>query len=719
MAVRIRIDENAFQKRYAQKEKMKHKMSRKKKMKKKTSSISKSMPVQYFGINPTLKRAHTSSGSLSAGNNFDAKSKIVVGFDTLRRGPNPKRIPPRLKSFWQNQEKTGIGHKILSDDFTLSTFEVNPKEAYSDLPVSKEMQQIIKERILGGTTEVRDGVDHLGKGGVLRRTKSMTNIWDDFWTDEVGSELAAPLTSAIFVSGGDAVLHDGETAAQDAPAFVVDDETATARLPHAGRRFQYAAHAHAAASRMQRIYHHRRSVRNFASTKISSCFRGYVVRRRYVEKRRRRRAAAILIASAFRGRKARVHASFIRETGWNNVAILCQRGIRRYLAKREMERRRYLQIFNAAACIQRRVRGIKGRVEAARWKLYVRDRSARCIQNMVRYIHFKEALERYRFMMIMVSEDIQRVFRGHLGRRLVKLKQKKIRAAIDIQRAWRGFLGRRRFRRKMDVVRTAATIIQVRMRGIIARRIAADTREMILKAEASRTDREESACARALSTTRDYLMTKRGKFEYKQNRKDIMAEKGKDMLSSTDKILANNRRNLLSLKKAFQLVDFRCAGLIDRHQFEELLCGTLLIAMSKSQLDSAWSKTATAKARRGGYRLCDPADQRELCEIVPWFISGEDRKTGWKASVGHASLKLGRALSCKAGKTKRRAENRVFLRTRLECLASFRNDFPPPFACTECTKRFVFSYELENHMRGSVGEVTSCQGKYFVPGLDD
>ena len=175
----------------------------------------------------------------------------------------------------------------------------------------------------------------------------------------------------------------------------------------------------------------------------------------------------------------------------------------------------------------------------------------------------------------------------------------------------------------------------------------------------------------------------------------------------------------MSLKKAFQLVDFRCTGLIDRHQFEELLCGTLLIAMSESQLNSAWSKTATVKARRGGYRLCDPADQRELCEIVPWFISGEDRKTGWKASVGHASLKLGRALSCKAGKTKRRAENRVFLRTRLECIASFRNDFPPPFACTECTKRFVFSYELEIHMRGRGGEATSCQGKYFVPGLDD
>ena len=120
----------------------------------------------------------------------------------------------------------------------------------------------------------------------------------------------------------------------------------------------------------------------------------------------------------------------------------------------------------------------------------------------------------------------------------------------------------------------------------------------------------------------------------------------------------------MSLKKAFQLVDFRCTGLIDRHQFEELLCGTLLNAMAESHLNSAWSKTATVKARRCGYRLCDPADQRELCEIVPWFISGEDRKTGWKASVGHASLKLGRALSCKAGKTKRRAENRVFLRTR-------------------------------------------------------
>ena len=85
--------------------------------------------------------------------------------------------------------------------------------------------------------------------------------------------------------------------------------------------------------------------------------------------------------------------------------------------------------------------------------------------------------------------------------------------------------------------------------------------------------------------------------------------------------------------------------------------------------------------------------------------------------VSAASLKLGRALSCKLVRQNEEPKI-VFLRTRLRCIASFRN-VPPPFACTECTKRFVFSYELEIHMRGRGGEATSCQGKYFVPGLDN
>ena len=71
------------------------------------------------------------------------------------------------------------------------------------------------------------------------------------------------------------------------------------------------------------------------------------------------------------------------------------------------------------------------------------------------------------------------------------------------------------------------------------------------------------------------------------------------------------------------------------------------------------------------------------------------------------------------GKTKRNAQNRVFLRTRLECITSFRRDVPPPFACAKCTKRFVFSYELENHMRQGRGDEPACPGKYFTPGLDD
>lgn len=701
-------DEENFQKRFAAKRKKRTKGAKKRKEgNREEKLIKRSKPTEYFGVNSNLA---------SPAENFDATKKVIVGFDTLRRGQKPKRAPPRLEAFWAAQEKTGVGHKLLSDGYTLSEFEIDPSNAYSKLAVSKEMQETIKRRVLGGNHEVREGTDKQGKGGSLRRTKSMTNIWEDFWTDEVGSELAAPLTSAIFVSSNETLL-DGETASQDAPAFVDDGESVAARLPYAGRRFQYAVHAHAAASRIQHVYHLRRKVRDDASSCISSCFRGYLVRRHVVEKRRRLHASALLIASAFRGMQARRHASFIRATGWNNVAIVCQRAIRRHLAKRELERRRRLHIFNAAACIQRRVRGIKGRLIARQRKMSVRDKAAKCIQNMVRYVNFKDALDSYRFLMVISTEDIQRVFRGHVGRSQVRFIRKNISAATNIERTWRGHLGRRRFKRKMDIVRTASTIIQVRIRGIISRRIAADTRQMALEAESIRTKREEGTCARKLATTQDFLITKAGKKEMKERLRDIIAENRADAFSSGNLTAGLQKRRLLALKRGFQLVDFRSTGLIDRNQFEELLLKTLHIAMSSSQVDSAWAKTATVKAKRGGYRLCDIGDQRELCEIVPWFTSGEDRPTGWKSGLGRLGLKFTQSVSCQPGKNTRNAQKRVFLRTRLECLETFRRDIPPPFACSECTKRFVFSYELENHLNAL--RTKTCPGKYFTPGLDN
>ena len=43
------------------------------------------------------------------------------------------------------------------------------------------------------------------------------------------------------------------------------------------------------------------------------------------------------------------------------------------------------------------------------------------------------------------------------------------------------------------------------------------------------------------------------------------------------------------------------------------------------------------------------------------------------------------------------ARLKVYHRIRTECLEKFRAERDPPFACPDCHKRFLFSYELERH----------------------
>jgi hypothetical protein len=291
--------------------------------------------------------------------------------------------------------------------------------------------------------------------------------------------------------------------------------------------------------------------------------------------------------------------------------------------------------------------------------------------------------------------------------------------ARRIQRVWRGRLGRRRFHRKMAVVRTAAVTIQVRIRGILARQRAAEVRQTALTAELERTTKEEAACARALEETRDFLHTKAGKREYKERRAEVRGEKRRVAVAENRALLGNRKYSLRQLRDAFRLADHRGTGLLTRAQFEEMLSKTLLLVMSDDDFDNAWRKTATVKATRGGYRLSDIPDQRELPELVAWYESGEDRKVGVRAAAGRAGLKAARTFSCKAGSTTRLAQQQVFLRARRERLEVFRQDRPPPFECEHCKRRFVFSYELERHVDQGARKAKPCGNLYYCPVLDD
>ena len=695
MSELIRKDEQRYQDKYKRRKSGKRNMHKKKHSKKgiqKPTPPRKEMPGEYFRINKV--------GLVPADQSFDAISKIVVGFDTFERGTKPKRVPPRLAQFWEHHKASGVGPKILSDGFTLSEFEVSVKKL-GQLEVSKEMQAAMKEKVLQPD----------GRGG---KTKTMTDIWSDFWVDEIGSELAAPLDSSIFVASAGGL--DPDSSALQAPAFMVDDPTATANLPHAHKRFAFASHTHTAARRIQNVYHRRRAVRDWCSTKISACFRGFKARKAVKDRKARMVDSALLIATMYRGFKAKTYVNYLRTTGWNHIAILCQRCIRRHLARKEVERRRYARTYNGATNIQRIWRGIWGRQQFKRWKLYVRDRSAKSIQNMVRWYNFRVAFEDYSFTCEVAADDIQRVFRGHLSRKRVNHILLRIFSALQIQRVFRGYLGRRRFKRKMSVIRTACLTIQIRVRGILARQRAGQIRTDILSEEYERTEKEEAALSRRLEETRDFLQTNKGKMEHKENKKKIRSSRSGETAAFV--LLSQRKKKLKLLKHAFELVDFRSTGFISRTQLKELFVNELHLSMSANNLDTAWAKTGTSAAQRGGYRLSDIHDQRELEELVEWYESGKDRKVGVRAAVTRASKKTAKAMSCKPGTISRLGEKKVFLRNRIERLMVFRQDRPPPFACSTCTKRFVFSYELERHLdKGK--QKGKCPGKYYCPLLDD
>lgn len=110
-------------------------------------------------------------------------------------------------------------------------------------------------------------------------------------------------------------------------------------------------------------------------------------------------------------------------------------------------------------------------------------------------------------------------------------------------------------------------------------------------------------------------------------------------------------------------------------------------------------------------------DQRELEEIVEWYESGLDRTSGPKATATKIARKSSKVFSCKPGTNSKLGMKKIFARTRLERLFVFRDDRPPPFSCPTCTKRFVFSYELERHM--AKGKMPGCPGKHYCPFLDD
>uniref|UniRef100_A0A9J8DFB9 Assembly factor for spindle microtubules n=1 Tax=Cyprinus carpio carpio TaxID=630221 RepID=A0A9J8DFB9_CYPCA len=204
---------------------------------------------------------------------------------------------------------------------------------------------------------------------------------------------------------------------------------------------------------------------------IQAAFRGHSLRRQLAEKQE----ASIIIQATFRMYQQR---STFKRQRWA-ARVLQQRF--RALKLRDEQMCRYQQVRNAAVCLQKSFRGMKGR-ELAR-----RTKAARTIQSYLRM-----AVQRQRFLKEKAAAiTIQSVYRGHCARvqharmqasatliqkwyRSCKLVQKdqndfvalKRRAAIKIQSVMRMHVQRKRYM----LLRSSILKLQAHYRMFVDRR---------------------------------------------------------------------------------------------------------------------------------------------------------------------------------------------------------------------------------------------------------
>eukprot|EP00949_MAST-11_sp_MAST-11-sp1_P001674 g1674.t1 len=615
------------------------------------------------------------------------------GKHKLTRSSGPNRMPKALKDFWENHRD--VAPKILTDKWSLSSFEV-PSDVAKLPTLSAEMQAQIEEEIL---------------------SPERKSIWTDFWYDEVGSQLARPKSASMFIEGE----LPGSTAA---PRFV-DSTAASDKLLAVHERFDFAPHVHQAAGKMQRLWKRYDEKRGRASCVISRVFRGYMVRRFYKERAEERHCAATIMTALARGRRGRKLAAFIRRTGWGHVALACQKVVRGFLARQLYRRIIAARLYWAATNIMRRWRGILARREAAERRRILRDLSSRKIQNAVRWMHFRKGhnLSRRRFNN--AAKTIQRVQRGRVGRAVAAARRRRLLSAKLIQRIYRGYRGRIRFFKKMSVVRNACTVVQNRMRSILAREHCARFRAGLIETERLRTEREERYVARSVQNMVDLMRTKRGGWKkYKdasgskvlgaaaQARKEVIAERR--LKKAAMLLLVGRTRRLHILRDWFELCDSDGSGYITRDQFENLMA-EMVIPMTNAEIDSAWQST---EPKRGGYRAADILGRRELGEIVQWFERHQSRGSipqRVRRGSRRQWLKLSKFFRDLWGRSKKQATRKLCAQARAQALEEFRKIEPPPCGtCSECGKRHIFSYELELHYRFGDGK---CPGLYCIPQL--
>ena len=585
-------------------------------------------------------------------------------FKKVVRAVDPISPVRTLEKFYSRHPK--LKKKILTDQYSAGSFVPNP----SKLKLSKEMEHMLHERI---TDEANRSYDN------------------GFWEDPVSSLLASPYDSNVFIQSESLGAYEPGTA----PMLVTKtDPVEKQKDPNVPKRFHYVDEAHQAACIIQKMVRDRRRRERIAASSLLRIYRGYEVRRKQIEFRKTRESAVVILQAFFRGCKGRVRANFIRRTSWDMVALTCQRVIRGHLGRELFKRLWAQRDFIMARRIQKRIRGMIGRRIAAEWLAFVRDRNARKIQNVVRWFHFRRGFKEMRLLFIRSVSLIQRVLRGHWGRKIAWRRKQRYLASIVIQRiCCRGHLARKFCKRKMHIYRTACTVIQTRWRSIYARMVCPKLRQDRIDEEKRRRKLEDRAVEIKVGEHLDYLKTKKGKAEFKAMKKKVRAKRRQ--WAKRRYKMNKAERHMHNMQEAFELFDTDGSGTIDEKEFAKVV-KELGISMSKAEIKSVLNEMDR-----------DGNGYAEFDEFATWFDSL--KRTGVKAAAIRIKLHSQKFFRDLFGwSVQIHTKQAMLAKVRKETVIEFRKNYPPPFQCTECMKKFVFSYELERHL----GKSKKCPGLY-------
>ena len=441
------------------------------------------------------------------------------------------------------------------------------------------------------------------------------------------------------------------------------------------RRFPYGDDAHHAANTIRRAWHGWHVWRHNNIRKAQALIRAY--------------------------RAKTTFANFMYEECHPSIIII-QKYSRRFLAKLELNRMRILYLETCAVRIQTCWRAYLGREAARRWLRFVRRRAATNIQRVYRGRLGRKEFKRVHAIFMMhynAALDCQRVWRAYFYGRMVVWRIRR-NAAVEIQRVGRGMLGRLRAKNWLQI--RSAAVIQKLVRGHLGKLRAARVYKRRVDAEKARMKGENAAVDKEVTRERArlvaFLKIPGGKRELKEYKKQIKRERRVAKIEHQK--LSPFMRERADVEKIFKRFDCDLSGSIDAEEFRAM-AKDLCIPLTDSELLRTMQIVDT-----------DRNGTIEFSEFYMWYTNDmKNDSASMVADGGISSSKMARIrFQLKARKAWRyltgtslavEATNRMVLEKCTDVDKSARLRFRKlrraPFQCEKCMKAFVFDYELTRH----------------------